>query len=128
MNSRQLQAVMEWLKGTDLVEVRYHDGSSGFELATAAAAAAPAPIAFSSRFTPVCAPAVGLFQPGAPGAPRLGEEGLTVKAGDILGQVETGVGKPHPVPAPCAGRVSRVFVSGGQPVDYGQPLFFLERG
>jgi biotin carboxyl carrier protein len=70
---------------------------------------------------------VGLFQPSAPGRPKLGDEGLSVKEGDALGQVETGAGQPHVVRSPCAGRVARVFVSAGQAVQYGQPLFFLER-
>jgi len=128
MNTATIKAVMDWLRTTDLVSVRYHDGSDGFELSLAEASAAPPPLAFSNRYVPVCAPMVGLFQASAPGQPRLGEEGLTVKEGDVLGQVETGVGRPHAVQAPCSGRVARVFVYGGQAVHYGQPLFFLERG
>jgi len=128
MKTPQLKSVMEWLKTTDLVELCYRHGSSGLELRTAQAAAAPPSASFSSRYVPVCAPAVGLFQPNAPGSPRLGEEGLAVKEGDVLGQVETGVGRPHAVRAPCSGRVARVFIEGGKPVQYGQPLFFLERG
>ena len=128
MNSAKLQAVMDWLKTTDLAAVKYHDGAFGFELATGSAAAAPLPGAPSCRFIPVCAPAVGLFQASAPGRPKLADEGLTVKEGDSLGQIETGVGAAHAVKSPCSGRVARVFVSGGQAVQYGQPLFFLERG
>ena len=127
MNSRQLKDVLDWLKATDLVSVRYHDGSAGFEL-TLASGAATLPAAPASRYVPVCAQAVGVFQPGAPGRPRLGEEGLAVKEGDVLGQIETGVGRPHEVRAPCSGRVARVFCAAGQAAEYGQPLFFLERG
>jgi biotin carboxyl carrier protein len=128
MKSSKLQAVMEWLKTTDLAAVSYHDGSFGFELATGQAPAAPPPGVPAGRYIPVCAAAVGLFQPSAPGQPKLGDEGLSVKEGDPLGQIETGAGKPHVVSAPCSGRVARTFVSGGQAVQYGQPLFFLERG
>ena len=127
MKQAELKDVMEWIKTTDLVAVRYHDGSSGFDLALAEPAAAPLPVSCASRYLPVCAPAVGVFQPHAPGQPRRGGAGLAVKEGDVLGQVETGSGKPHEVPSPCAGRVARVFVSDGQAVEYGQPLFFLER-
>ena len=127
MNTQHLKAVMEWLKTTDLVEVRCQEGELGFALATAEAPAATPPAGFASHFIPVCAPAVGLFQPGEPGRPRLGEEGLVVKEGDVLGIVDTGGGKPHAVKAPCPGRVARVFIEGGRPVQYGQPLFFLER-
>ena len=128
MKNSQLQAVMDWIKTTDLVAVSYHDGSFGFQLASGPAPAAPPPGAPASRYIPVCAPAVGLFQASAPGRPKLGEEGLAVQSGDVLGQVETGAGKPHEVRSPCSGRVARVFISGGQAVQYGQPLFFLERG
>ena len=127
MKSSRLQAVMEWLKTTDLAAVSYHDGSFGFELATGQRPAAPPPGVPASRYVPVCAPAVGLFQASAPGRPKLGDEGLSVKEGDALGQIETGASQPHVLRSPCAGRVARVFVSGGQAVQYGQPLFFLER-
>jgi biotin carboxyl carrier protein len=128
MNPEQLKDVMDWIRSTDLVTVRYHDGGAGFELALAEPSAAAPAASFASRYVPVCAPAVGLFQPCAPGRPRLGEEGLAVKEGDVLGQIETGVGKPHEVKAPCSGRVARSFISGGQAAQFGQPLFFLERG
>ncbi|MBI5241519.1 MAG: hypothetical protein HY926_13685 [Elusimicrobia bacterium] len=123
-----LKAVMDWIRTTDLVSVSYRDGSFGFELSSGQSAAAPPPGAPASRYVPVCAPAVGLFQPCAPGRPKLAEEGLAVRENDVLGQVETGAGAPHEVRSPCAGRVARVFVGGGQAVQYGQPLFFLERG
>lgn len=128
MKTPQLKAVMDWVRTTDLVSVSYRDGSFGFELASGQPPAAPPPGVPGSRYIPVCAPAVGLFQASAPGRPKLGEEGLAVREDDLLGQVETGAGKPHEVRSPCAGRVARVFVSGGQAVQYGQPLFFLERG
>ncbi|MDD5656398.1 MAG: biotin/lipoyl-binding protein [Elusimicrobia bacterium] len=128
MNTRRLRSITDWIQSTDLAEVGYHDGSTGFDFRTARDHAPAPSAAFSNRYIPICAQAVGLFQPNAPGAPRLGEEGLAVEAGDILGLVETGVGKPHPVQAPCPGRVAKVFIEPGQPVDYGQPLFFLERG
>ena len=84
MKNSRLQAVMEWLRTTDLAAVRYHDGSFGFELATGQAPAPP-PGVPASRYIPVCAPAVGLFQASAPGRPQLGSEGLSVKEGDALG-------------------------------------------
>jgi biotin carboxyl carrier protein len=119
---------MEWLRTTDLVAVRYSDGSAGFELATGGGAPPPPAAMMANRYVPVCSPAVGLFQPSAPGQARTADEGSAVKEGAALGQIETGVGRPHEVKSPCAGRVARVFISGGQAVQYGQPLFFLERG
>ncbi|MFA6002512.1 MAG: hypothetical protein WC881_00435 [Elusimicrobiota bacterium] len=127
MNTQRLKPVMEWIRTTDLVEVGYRDGHDGFELRTAQAAALPS-AAFPDRFVPVCASSVGVFQPNEPGRPRLGEEGRTVSSGDVLGVIDTGLGRTHCVKAPCPGRVAKVFVEPGRPVQYGQPLFFLERG
>jgi len=53
-------------------------------------------------------------------------EGLSVKEGDRLGYIETFSGA-KPVAAPCGGFVKLVCVEDGKPVNYGQPLFFVER-
>ena len=126
MNTEEIQEVLSWLKATDLVEVSYRHGTKGFSLATSEPAAAHAYPIPSSRFAPVCAPAVGVFQWNQPGRPRQAEEGSEVTAGQRLGLVETGKGKSSEVTAPAAGRLARVMVEGGSPVEFGQPLFFLE--
>lgn len=126
MKTEPLQEVLSWMKGTDLVEVSYNDGKKGFSLATAQAPRpAPAPAA-ASRYTPVCSPGVGLFQWNEPGQPRRAQEGAAVAEGDLLGLVETGPGAKTKVSAPRAGRLARVFIEAGSPVEYGTPLFFIE--
>lgn len=126
MNTAELQGVMQWLKTTDLVEVSYHERGAGFSVSTSEAQAAPDAGRFPSRFIPVTAQAVGLFQAGALGRAKLAEEGRPVAEGDILGYIDGGGAKPKPVVAPAAGTLARVFVEAGDPVQYGQPLFFLE--
>ena len=126
MNTERLKAVMGWLKTTDIVEALYRQGRDGFELRTNEASAAWPEDCASSRFVPVCAPIVGLFKAGAPGSHPKGEEGACVKKGDVLGVIETGVGKPHEVRSPSNGRIARIFIKDGQPAHYGQPLFFVE--
>lgn len=126
MNTSEIEQILSWLKGTDLVEVSFRKGEKGFSLATAQEQAAPAYAAPSSRFVPVCAPAIGIFQWGQPGRARSAEEGADVASGQALGLVETGKGKSTPVTAPASGRLARVMIDSGAPVEYGQPLFFIE--
>jgi biotin carboxyl carrier protein len=124
MTTDQVQQVLDWMRKTDLVEVRYREDGKGFSLSTAENAAPPYP-APVSRFTPVCSPGVGLFQWNAPGRAKAAEEGSAVSEGDVLGLVETAPGKTTPVTAPCAGKLARAFAESGKAVEYGQPLFFI---
>jgi acetyl-CoA carboxylase biotin carboxyl carrier protein len=125
MKTEQVKEIMSWLKTTDLVEISYKAGGTGFSLATAEAPAAVPEARFPSRYSCVASPAVGVFQPQALGKAGA-EEGAAVGEGDPLGLVDTGGKAPVPVKASCAGRVARVMVEPGQAVQYGQPLFLLE--
>jgi len=53
-------------------------------------------------------------------------EGFDVETDRELAYVET-LGIRNPVRSRGAGRVTAVFVTEGQPVEYGQPLFAIER-
>lgn len=126
MNTRQLEEILSWLKATDLVEVSFREGEHGFSLAKELpqpSASWPTP---SSRFAPVCAPALGLFQWSQPGRARSAEEGEEVSCGQALGVIELGKGKSVPVLCPAAGRLARIMVEAGSAVEFGQPLFFVE--
>jgi biotin carboxyl carrier protein len=127
MDTRSLRPVLDWMKATDLVEVSYRKGDRGFALG---AAPAPAPVPdgapLPSRFLPVCAEAVGVFQWSEPGSARKSAEGADVAAGDALGVIVAGSGAARAVKAPCAGRVAKCFADAGQAVEYGRPLFLLE--
>ncbi|HXS99953.1 MAG TPA: biotin/lipoyl-containing protein [Elusimicrobiota bacterium] len=127
METAQLQAVLKWMKSTDLVEVAFKRGGQGFALS---AADAPAPIPGgtmpASRFTPVSSESVGVFQWNEPGKARKAEEGAEVSEGDVLGVIVSGSGAGAPVKAPVAGRVAKCFADAGEAVEYGRPLFLLE--
>ena len=126
MTKESLQEVLSWIKTTDLVEVSYKNGEQGFALASAQPQAQPSYPTLAGRFVPVVSPAVGLFQWNEPGRARKLEEGADMAEGDLIGVVETAKGKTTPVKAPRAGRVARVMIDAGSPVEYGQPLAFLE--
>jgi acetyl-CoA carboxylase biotin carboxyl carrier protein len=53
-------------------------------------------------------------------------EGMTVDGDRELAYVET-LGIRNPVRSRGAGRVAMIYVTDGQPVEYGQPLFAIER-
>ena len=54
------------------------------------------------------------------------KEGQTVKEGDFLGVVES-VSKKHAVTAPVSGKLRVVTAQEGAVVEFGLPLFFIER-
>lgn len=53
-------------------------------------------------------------------------EGMALEGDRELGYVET-LGIRNPVRSRGPGRVAMVYVTDGQPVEYGQPLFAIER-
>jgi acetyl-CoA carboxylase biotin carboxyl carrier protein len=53
-------------------------------------------------------------------------EGMSVETDRDLAYVET-LGIRNPVRSRGAGRVAAIYVTDGQPVEYGQPLFAIER-
>jgi len=127
MDKNLLRPVLDWMKGTDLVEVAYKKDGRGFALSTTEAPAAiPGGSMPASRFVPVASESVGIFQWAEPGKARKAEEGADVAEGDVLGVIVSGSGAAKPVKAPCAGRVAKCFADAGQAVEYGRPLFLLE--
>ena len=126
MDTKQIGAVLDWMKSTDLVEVAFKRSGLGFALSTTDAPAAVPGGSMPSRFVPVASESVGVFQWAEPGKARKAEEGTDVAEGDVLAVIVAGSGAPAPVKAPCAGRVAKCFAEAGQAVEYGRPLFLLE--
>ena len=72
------------------------------------------------------APMVGTFyRASSPTADPYVQEGDVVKEGQVLCIIEA-MKLMNEIEAKSAGRVMRVLVENGQPVEYGQPLFVLE--
>jgi len=72
------------------------------------------------------APMVGTFyRASAPTADPFVREGDVVKEGQILCIIEA-MKLMNEIESKAAGRIVKVLVENGQPVEYGQPLFLLE--
>jgi len=93
--------------------------STSVEPAVVANVAAPAGIT-------VEAPMVGTFyRASSPTADPFVREGDVVKQGQILCIIEA-MKLMNEIESKAAGRIVKVLVDNGQPVEYGQPLFVLE--
>lgn len=70
----------------------------------------------------VHAGAVGIYS-----AAREWTAGDAVRSGDVLGAIQS-LGHMAEVIAPVEGSIAEVLVTGGAPVEYGQPLFVITPG
>ncbi|MGE0152543.1 MAG: acetyl-CoA carboxylase biotin carboxyl carrier protein [Reyranellaceae bacterium] len=136
---RKLAALLE---DTGLAEIEYESGGQRVRLsrngivpplayapasAPGAAAAAAAPTADDAKHPgAVLSPMVGTAylasQPGAAPFVKLGD---SVAAGQTLLIIEA-MKTFNPIRAPKAGKVIRINVSDGQPVEFGEPLMIVE--
>lgn len=74
----------------------------------------------------VVAPMVGTFySSSSPKDPVFVHEGDEVRAGDSIGIIEA-MKMMNEIETEVAGRVARILVKNGQPVEYGQPLMVIE--
>jgi acetyl-CoA carboxylase biotin carboxyl carrier protein len=119
--------------GTRIRIVREHApgaaGSRG-ETAPAIAAALPQPAAeavdSTAHLLTIEAPMVGTFyRAPKPDAPPFVAEGDLVKEGQVIGIVEA-MKLMNEIESKVAGRIAKVAVENGQPVEFGQPLFLVD--
>ena len=97
--------------------------------------AAPAPVVASSADSAaapeahagtVTSPMVGTtYLSPEPGAAVFVKEGDTVREGQTLMIVEA-MKTMNPIPAPRAGKVTRILIDDGQPVEFGEALLIIE--
>jgi acetyl-CoA carboxylase biotin carboxyl carrier protein len=150
-DARLVRKLADILTDTGLTEIEVEQGGLKIRVARAAAAvmthsvaAAPAPVAAAPASAPIAAapsaapapatpagepvksPMVGTvyLQPN-PGSPAFAKVGDTVEAGQTLFIIEA-MKTMNPVPAPRAGRLVDIVVGDGQPVEFGEPLAFIE--
>jgi biotin carboxyl carrier protein len=117
--------VAKWMQQTDLVEVSYRKGSDKFCFGKDDAPQVPSSNLGACSLTPVTASEVGLFRCAPVGKTNSIEKGAEVQKGQTLGLIET-AGEAVKVNAPAGGTIISALIEEGQPVEYGQPLFFIQ--
>jgi acetyl-CoA carboxylase biotin carboxyl carrier protein len=94
--------------------------------ARTAAPAAAAATDVKSHPGVVTSPMVGTaYRSPEPGAKPFVDEGTEVAAGQTILIVEA-MKTMNAIPAPRSGKVARILVEDGQPVEFGEPLMILE--
>ncbi len=139
-----IRALAALLKETGLTEIEVAKGEGRIRVARQASAPPPAPAAVPSSPPPAAEPAPAAAEeaalhPGAvkspmvgivyltpePGVPPFVTLGQEVEAGQTLLLIEA-MKTFNQIKAPKAGRVARILVQSGTPVEYGEPLMILE--
>ncbi|MBI4591396.1 MAG: acetyl-CoA carboxylase biotin carboxyl carrier protein [Candidatus Rokubacteria bacterium] len=95
--------------------------------------AAPVPAAPAERLegaaphlVTIEAPMVGTFyRAPSPNADPYVREGDVIKEGQVLGIIEA-MKLMNEIESKVSGRIAKILVENGQPVEYGQPLFLVE--
>jgi acetyl-CoA carboxylase biotin carboxyl carrier protein len=148
MDLRKLKTLIDLVAESGIAELEVTEGEDKVRIVKTPAAAAPvahpvyhsvtasepAPTASVTAAAEqeqapghvVKSPMVGTFyRSPSPGAPAFIEEGATVKPGDTLCIIEA-MKLLNEIEAEVGGKVAKILVDNGQPVEYGQPLFIIE--
>jgi len=140
-----IETLAELLQRTGLTEIELAEGDSRIRVVRApqalvatvpAAAATAAPPAMSEDATrqaaaedhpgAVRAPMVGtVYLTPEPGAPPFITVGAEVRDGDTLLIIEA-MKVMNPIRAPRSGRIAKLLVTNGDPVEYGELLLIIE--
>lgn len=147
IDSELVRSLAHLLDETNLTEIEYDTGSIRIRVARQGApmavhhavphAAAPAVVAapvaqpaahddLSKHPGAVTSPMVGVaYMSPEPGAAKFAEVGQTVSEGQTLMLIEA-MKTFNPIRAPRGGKLTRLLVTDGQPVEYGEPLAIIE--
>ncbi|HLO78041.1 MAG TPA: acetyl-CoA carboxylase biotin carboxyl carrier protein subunit [Magnetospirillum sp.] len=145
IDSELVRSLAHLLDETNLTEIEYDTGSVRIRVARqgvpmavhhAIPAAAPAAIAApvaqpaasddASHPGAVTSPMVGVaYLAPEPGAAKFVEVGQTVSEGQTIMLIEA-MKTFNPIRAPRGGKVVRLIVTDGQPVEFGEPLAIIE--
>ena len=138
-----IETLAELLQRTGLTEIELAEGDSRIRvvrepqaLVTTVSATAPAAPAVSEEATrhaaaedhpgAVRAPMVGtVYLTPEPGAPPFITVGAEVRDGDTLLIIEA-MKVMNPIRAPRSGRIAKLLVTNGDPVEYGELLLIIE--
>lgn len=149
LEARLIRDLAGILEETGLTEIEIEKAGLRVRVArtvSVSAVAAPAPVHMSAPPVQAPAPAAGSAKPAesgapagvvtspmvgtaylapSPGAAAFVKVGDTVKEGQTLLIIEA-MKTMNQIPAPRAGRVTKVIVNDGQPIEYGEPMMIIE--
>ncbi len=141
MDIRKVKKLIELLEESDIAEIEIHEGEESVRISRMGTLPVPAPMpaapvaaavepAAPVDDTPpghaVRSPMVGTFyRASTPGAKPFVTEGQTVSAGDTLCIIEA-MKILNQIESDKSGKVIKIAVENGQPVEYDQPLFIIE--
>lgn len=119
--------------GSDGLNLRVARGGTVVAAAPAAAPAALSPAAAAAAEIPhadhpgvVTSPMVGVaYLAAEPGAAPFVSVGDTVKSGQVVFLIEA-MKVFNQIKAPQGGKVTKIFVEAGAPVEFGEPLLIIE--
>ena len=148
MDIRKVKKLIELLEESDVAEIEIHEGEESVRISrgsTAVVAPMAAPVAVAPA-APATAPAtaptataepeiqghavrspmVGTFYSApSPEASAFVKEGDTVSAGQTLCIIEA-MKILNQIESDKAGKITKILVENGQPVEFDQPLFIIE--
>jgi acetyl-CoA carboxylase biotin carboxyl carrier protein len=156
MDIRKVKKLIELLEQSDVAEIEIHEGEESVRISRNGPAGGPvlmsgplaAGVAPTASEPPrkgdtgaakesglaedvaegnlVRSPMVGTFyRAPSPGSKAFVEEGETVKVGDTLCIIEA-MKILNQIESEKAGKVKRILVENGQPVEYSEPLFIID--
>jgi acetyl-CoA carboxylase biotin carboxyl carrier protein len=151
MDIRKVKKLIELLEQSDVAEIEIHEGEESVRISRHGSGAIPmympqsmpmaaAPAAGQTTIDIdsdeddlgeldgeiVRSPMVGTFyRAPSPGSKAFVEEGQTVKAGETLCIIEA-MKILNQIECEQGGKIKRILVENGQPVEYNQPLFVIE--
>jgi acetyl-CoA carboxylase biotin carboxyl carrier protein len=149
MDIRKVKKLIELLEESDVAEIEIHEGEESVRISrgsTAVVAPMAAPVAAAPMAAPATAaapvaspaaepevqghavrsPMVGTFYSApSPEASAFVKEGDTVSAGQTLCIIEA-MKILNQIESDKAGKITKILVENGQPVEFDQPLFIIE--
>ena len=150
MDIRKVKKLIELLEESGIAEIEIHEGEESVRINRGGSAPLPQtmvnvpPVDASSSLKTqlstnensssddyndegevITAPMVGIFYSSpSPGQPPFVNKGQNIKTGDVLCIIEA-MKIMNQIEADIGGKLVRILVENGDPVEYGQPLFVI---
>lgn len=155
MDIRKVKKLIELLEESGMAEIEIHEGEESVRISRGSSVAVPqtminvpqaVPVAqasesikshlttdesvpsddYSDEGHVITAPMVGIFYTSpSPEEPPFMSKGQSIKAGDVICIIEA-MKIMNQIEADTDGKLVRVLVENGEPVEYGQPLFVID--